>query len=104
VLAATAPSSASTTVGVALFLLGIGWSCCSVAGAALLTSSVSPDLRPSAQGATDLAMGLAAASAGALAGVVFGVWSYAALGVAIAVLIAPIAVLAATRGRPRLAT
>jgi MFS family permease len=102
VLAATAASTASTTVGIALFLLGIGWSCCSVAGAALLTRSVPPELRPSAQGATDLAMGLAAATAGALAGVVFGVWSYAVLGVAIAVLITPIAVLAVARARPRL--
>jgi MFS family permease len=103
VLAATAPGSASTTVGIALFLLGIGWSCCSVAGAALLTSSVPPELRPSAQGATDLSMGLAAATAGALAGVVFGVWSYAVLGAAVAVLIAPIAVLATTRARVRVA-
>jgi MFS family permease len=102
VLAATAPSSASTTVGIALFLLGIGWSCCSVAGAALLTRSVPPELRPSAQGATDFAMGLAAATAGALAGVVFGIWSYAVLGAAVAVLIAPIAVLAVARGRPGL--
>jgi hypothetical protein len=49
-------------------------------------------------------MGLAAATAGALAGVVFGVWSYGVLGAAIAVLIAPIAVLALARVRQRLAT
>ncbi len=106
VLAAFAPSSDSTTVGIAMFLLGIGWSGCSVAGSALLTASVPEPDRPSAQGVTDLSMGAAAASAGALAGVVFGVWSYAALGVAVALLIAPLAVGAAwaLRRRPSSAT
>lgn len=99
VLAALAPAQSSTAVGLALFLLGLGWSFCSVAGAALLTESVPDDMRPHAQGATDLAVGLAAATAGALAGVVVGVWSYGALGAAVAVLIVPVALAAVSHRR-----
>jgi hypothetical protein len=45
-------------------------------------------------------MGLGGAAASALAGVVFGVWSYAVLGVAVAVIIAPLTLAAVTRPRP----
>lgn len=91
-VAAMAPASAVVLVGIALFLLGIGWSFCIVAGSSLLTASLSLEIRPSAQGLTDLSMGMAGALAGALAGVVFGVWSYAALGLVVAALVLPLTI------------
>lgn len=91
-VAAVAPGNAASLVGVALFLLGIGWSFCIVAGSALLTASLPLDMRPTAQGLTDLWMGLAGALAGALAGVVFGVWSYTVLGLVVAGLVIPLTI------------
>jgi MFS family permease len=55
------------TVG--LTLLGLGWSGTMVGGSALLSESVDSEIRPSAQGLSDVVMGLAGASAGALSGV-----------------------------------
>lgn len=57
---------------VALFLLGLGWSCTMVAGSGLLAGAVSVRDRPSSQGAADIIMGLSAATAGGLAGIVVG--------------------------------
>ena len=51
-----------------LTLLGLGWSGTMVGGSTLLTESVSAEIRPSAQGLSDMIMGLAGASAGALSG------------------------------------
>jgi MFS family permease len=51
-----------------LTLLGLGWSGTMVAGSALLSESVDAEIRPSAQGLSDVTMGLAGASAGALSG------------------------------------
>jgi len=47
-----------------------------VGGSTLLSESVDPYVRPSAQGLSDLLMGLAAASAGALAGLVMDSGGY----------------------------
>lgn len=91
VLAASLPGASTAWLGVALFLLGVGWSCGVVAGSALLTASVPETVRPPAQGLSDLVMGLSAATAGAFAGVVFGVWSYAVLAVLVALLVVPVA-------------
>ncbi|HET8595529.1 MAG TPA: MFS transporter [Intrasporangium sp.] len=62
---------------VALFLLGVGWSCTLVSGSTLLTNAVSTDERPAVQGLSDLLMGLAGAGGGAAAGVVVGGLGYA---------------------------
>jgi MFS family permease len=59
-----------------LMLLGLGWSATMVAGATLLSEAVPAELRPSAQGLSDLLMGLAGASAGALSGVIVELWGY----------------------------
>lgn len=99
VIVATSPTSPVTVAG-ALFLLGLGWSCCMVAGSALLTAAVAVEVRPSAQGVTDLSMGLGGAAASAMAGVVFGVWSFAVLGVAAALVIAPLTLATASKRRP----
>lgn len=63
-------------LGVGLFLLGLGWSCTLIAGSALLTESVNPELKTSSQGASDLVMNLSGAGGGALAGVIIGTLSY----------------------------
>jgi MFS family permease len=69
----------STQLGIALTVLGVGWSCTMVSGSTLLTESVSDHVRASAQGASDMIMGFAGAIAGALSGVVVGVWNYPVL-------------------------
>ena len=73
------------TLGVGLFLLGLGWSCTLIAGSAYLSESVDPDFKASSQGASDLVMNLAGASGGALAGVIIGTLSYGWLCVAAAI-------------------
>ncbi len=105
-LASASPEGGSTTLGLGLFLLGLGWSCTLVAGSTMLTAAVPALERPGAQGASDLVMGLVAGLGGALAGVVvdrasFTVLALAALGVAIA--IGLVAALSAVRTHPTVA-
>ncbi len=102
-LASASPEGGSPTLGLGLFLLGLGWSCTLVAGSTMLTAAVPAIERPGAQGASDLVMGLVAGLGGALAGVVvdrasFTVLSLAALGVA--VVIGLVAALSVVRTRP----
>jgi MFS family permease len=78
ILAGTAGHNA-TQLAAGLMVLGLGWSASTVAGATLVSESVPPELRASAQGLSDLIMGLAGATAGALSGVIVGLWSYATL-------------------------
>ena len=102
-LASAAPEGGSATLGLGLFLLGLGWSCTLVAGSTMLTAAVPAIERPGAQGASDLVMGLVAGLGGALAGVVvdrasFSVLALLALGVA--VVIGLVAALSAVRTHP----
>jgi MFS family permease len=71
----SAPDGA-LVLGIGLFLLGLGWSCTLIAGSAFLTESVSPELKTSVQGASDLVMNLSGAAGGAIAGVVIANLSY----------------------------
>jgi MFS family permease len=64
------------TLGIGLFLLGLGWSCTLIAGSALLTETVGPEFKSASQGASDLVMNLSGASGGAIAGVVIATLSY----------------------------
>jgi MFS family permease len=91
-----APSGGAGQVGIGLTLLGLGWSCSLVAGSALLSESVSLDIRPSVQGVADLVMGLSAAAAAALAGLVISTWGYGILNAAAASILA-VPLLAAVR-------
>jgi MFS family permease len=90
-LSGTAPAGASYRIGVGLFLLGLGWSLCTVAASTLLSESAPLDARTDVQGAADLVMGLTAAAAGAAAGVVVGSLGYAALNVFAALLVTGVA-------------
>ena len=72
----TAAADDAVKLGIGLFLLGLGWSCTLIAGSAFLSESVSLEMRPASQGASDLVMNLAGAGGGALAGVIIGTLSY----------------------------
>jgi len=82
---------------VALFLLGVGWSCTLVSGSTLLTSVVTTDERPATQGLADVLMGLAGAGGGVAAGVVVGSLGYSALASASAAVGVVILVVGAAR-------
>ena len=86
-LAATSPEGASTRIGVGLFLLGLGWSLCTVAASTLLSESAPLDARTDVQGAAHLVMGVVAAAAGVVAGLVMDGVGYVALDVLAALLV-----------------
>lgn len=69
----------ATRLGIGLFVLGLGWSATMVAGSSLLSASIGAEVRPAAQGLSDLVMGIAGASAGALAGVAVQAFGFPAL-------------------------
>jgi MFS family permease len=93
-LSGTSAEGHSVGLTFGLFLLGLGWSACLVAGSTLLTESVPVEARPAAQGSSDLLMGLAAAGGGGLAGVVVGTLGFGVLNAGAAVLV--VALLLAT--------
>jgi MFS family permease len=74
-------------------VLGLGWSATMVAGSTLLSDSISVELRPSAQGLSDLMMGLAGATAGDVSGVIVDAWGYSTLTLLAALATAPLIVL-----------
>ncbi|WP_439677770.1 MFS transporter [Embleya sp. MST-111070] len=92
---------------VGLILLGLGWSCCLVAGSALLAESVPAGERPGVQGVSDLLMNLAGAAGGAVSGSVLGMAGYGGLNLVAGLLTAPVLCMAAGfalgRGRRRTA-
>ncbi len=83
---------------VALFLLGVGWSCTLVSGSTLLTAAVATDERPASQGVADVVMGLMGALGGAVAGVVVAQFGYGVLSGAAAVVGVLIVMLGLARG------
>ena len=87
----------STRLAIGLVLLGLGWSATMVAGSAMLSASIAPELKPSAQGLSDLIMGIAGASAGALSGAVVQGFGYPTLTLVAAIATLPLAVLALGR-------
>ena len=104
-VAGTAPPGAAVQLGIGLFLLGLGWSCGLVAGSTLVTESVGTELRPAAQGATDLLMGLGAAVAGAVGGPLLAGGGFGLVAAVSAVLVVPLVVVwarAAPGGQRRL--
>ena len=88
-LAGTAPPGAAVQLGAGLLLLGLGWSCGLIAGSTLVTESVAADLRPTAQGGTDLLMGLGAALAGVVGGPLLAIGGFGLVSAVSAALVAP---------------
>jgi MFS family permease len=98
-LAARSHAGWSGLLLVALFLLGVGWSCTLVSGSTLLTSVVTTEERPAAQGLADVLMGLAGAGGGVAGGVVVGSLGYSALATGSAVVGVLVLVVGAARVR-----
>jgi MFS family permease len=90
-IAGTAPPGAAVQLGIGLLLLGLGWSCGLIAGSTLVTEAVGPDLRPTAQGGTDLLMGLGAAVAGVIGGPLLAVGGFGLVTAVSAALVLPLA-------------
>jgi MFS family permease len=81
------------TLGIGLFLLGLGWSCTLIAGSTLVTDEVEPRERPSVQGLSDLTMNVAGAVGGVIAGLVVWLSSYAVLNAVAAIPVLALGVL-----------
>ncbi len=86
-LSGTSPAGASWQIGWGLFLLGLGWSFCTVSASTLLSESAPIDARTDVQGAADLTMGVVAAAAGVVAGLVMGALGFVALNLFAALLV-----------------
>jgi MFS family permease len=99
-VAGTAPPGAAIQLGAGLFLLGLGWSCGLIAGSTLVTESVGADLRPTAQGGTDLLMGLGAALAGVIGGPLLAIGGFGLVSAVSAALVVPLAVVWLSGVRP----
>jgi MFS family permease len=99
-LAGTAVPGAAVQLGTGLLLLGLGWSCGLIAGSTLVTESVRAELRPTAQGGTDLLMGLGAAVAGVVGGPLLALGGFGLVAAVSATLIVPLGVVWVLARRP----
>ena len=80
-LCAVSPQGSSWEIFTGLFLLGLGWSCSTVAASTVIADRTPIAARTDVQGTSDMAMSLTAAGGGALAGVIVGWLGYSALAV-----------------------
>lgn len=93
VLAAVAPSTSTSVLLFALFLLGLGWNFGFVAGSALLTVGFSPELRARLQGRADSITWSSSAAASLTSGMLFELTDYRLLSLAgLALLVVPLAI------------
>lgn len=76
IIAGVSNPNHTVTLGIGLFLLGLGWSATLVAGSTLLSESVDLTQKAATQGASDLVMNLGGAAGGAAAGVIIATLSY----------------------------
>lgn len=81
VIAAAAPADSTALLVVGLFLLGVGWNLGFVAGSALLTVDLAPQVRARVQGRADSITWLASATASIVSGVLFEWTDYRLLAV-----------------------
>ncbi|MGE5375626.1 MAG: MFS transporter, partial [Bacteroidota bacterium] len=73
----TAPLSPDVVpLGIALFLLGVGWNFCFVGGSTLLSDQLSPIERSRTQGTGDMLVGLASAFISLSSGFIFAATGY----------------------------
>ena len=99
VLAAVADEQATAVLTVALFLLGVGWNFCFVAGSALLTEGADPSRRVRLQGMGDAVVWTSGAFASLSSGLLLAASNYAVLClVGAALTVVPVMVVA--RHRP----
>jgi MFS family permease len=90
----------TTQLALGLTLLGLGWSGTMVGGSALLSESVDSEIRPSAQGLSDVVMGLAGATAGALSGVAMSGGGYPLVAILAALATIPLVLMAVRKRVP----
>jgi MFS family permease len=97
-------STATTWLALALFLTGLGWNLCYVAGSSLLSDQLAPPERAGIQGANELVINLASAVSSLGSGVILALLGFTALsylGAALAVIpLALVLVLRRRRSRP----
>ncbi|WP_426319960.1 MFS transporter [Microbacterium sp. E-13] len=86
-LTASFGQASTTSVTVALVLLGLGWSATTVAGSTLLTESSSEALRTRRQGISDFTMSIVAGLGAIAAGAVLGGIGYGGLALVVLVLV-----------------
>ncbi|HEX7136020.1 MAG TPA: MFS transporter [Iamia sp.] len=98
---AAAPGHNHAVIGVALTLLGLGWSMATISGAALLIEATAPEDRARTQGVADMTMGLAGGAGGTVAGIVVGSLGFATLSLAGAVLAGAVLAALSSGRRPR---
>jgi MFS family permease len=90
-------------MSVALFLLGLGWNFCYVAGSTLLSDRLTQAERARTQGVNDLLIGLVSAAGGLGSGIVFAAIGYAAMAfVGVAAALIPLTLAAWWTARSRL--
>jgi len=78
----TAPLSPDVIpLGIALFLLGVGWNFCFVGGSTLLSDQLSPIERSRTQGTSDMLVGLASAFISLSSGFIFAATGYTMMAV-----------------------
>lgn len=77
-------------ISLALFLLGVGWNACWVAGSAMLSDALSPLEKGRMQGVNDLLVGAAAATATLGGGVIMAQGGYTAMSMVGAVMTLPL--------------
>jgi MFS family permease len=68
-------------LGVALFLLGLGWNFCFVGGSTLLSDQLSPIERSRTQGTNDFLVGLASAIISLTSGFIFDATNYTVMAI-----------------------
>ena len=78
-LCGLSPEGSSWQIFSGLFLLGLGWSCATVAASTVIADRTPIEARTDVQGTSDMAMALTAAGGGAFAGVIVGGLGYPAL-------------------------
>ncbi|GAA0192209.1 MFS transporter [Cytobacillus oceanisediminis] len=93
VVVAGTSGTSEVRITVGLVLLGLGWSAATIAGAALLTRSTDPAVRPLVQGLGDLTMNLAGAAGGLLAGVLVAWQGFGTLNAVAGTLVVPVVLL-----------
>jgi MFS family permease len=78
---ASALTTSALGLGIVLFLIGLGWNLCFVAGSGLLAKHVPAPIRPGFQGSVDVLVWLCAGGSTLGGGFLVGVYDYPAVGV-----------------------
>ncbi|MEN9731497.1 MAG: hypothetical protein RL488_807 [Actinomycetota bacterium] len=94
ILAGTAGMN-HTQITAGLFLLGLGWSAATVAGSALLSTSLPSDQKTNVQGVSDSAMQLSGAFGGAVSGSILAAFAFGGLNASAAI---PVSIVLALSG------